>query len=336
MSYVAPKYPIPAEEVCVNLGDFFRHKGDQSLILVLDNSKPEIVYDTSDGWNGRTDYHTLKLLIPMGLFARLEADREKLEKTISTSLKALLPDTEGHVLGAVSIKPKLRENPVRIVEVEVNRLWEAGFIRAFLSHLTENKREVGQLKAALAWYGISGFVAHEDIEPTSEWRIEIENALWSMDTMIALVVPEFHKSKWTDQEVGVAMGRGIPIIPVKWGIDPHGFISKYQALSIGPDRPELIASGVVDILLHKEALVEKMKEAMVTTLERTEEDVALLAVSRKIPLVAKYTQTQLQRIWQATEGKEHLAEVTSAIGHLREFVRASGYAPTAESDDVPF
>jgi hypothetical protein len=59
-----------------------------------------------------------------------------------------------------------------------------------------------------------------------------------MDAFVALMTQEFHDSLWTDQEVGVAFGRGVPIIAVKLGKDPYGFIGKFQALSCSWDNAD--------------------------------------------------------------------------------------------------
>jgi hypothetical protein len=48
-------------------------------------------------------------------------------------------------------------------------------------------------------FGVSAFVAHENIEPT-KWQDEIEKALLSMNALAAILMPGFHESKWTDQE----------------------------------------------------------------------------------------------------------------------------------------
>ena len=62
---------------------------------------------------------------------------------------------------------------------------------------------------------MSCFVAHVDIHPTKEWQDEIESALSSMDGFVALLTDKFHESDWTDQEVGFALARGVPIIAVR-------------------------------------------------------------------------------------------------------------------------
>lgn len=67
------------------------------------------------------------------------------------------------------------------------------------------KKEAAALKDSLSIYGISCFVAHMDIHPTKEWQSEIENALSSMDSLVALMTKDFHNSLWTDQEIGFVL-----------------------------------------------------------------------------------------------------------------------------------
>ena len=112
-------------------------------------------------------------------------------------------------------------------------LWNpAGAPRVFISHLAERKAEVYKLSRSLGHFGFASFVAHEAIEPSREWRREIERALNSCDLLIAYVTPRFSESRWADQEVGWALGRGLVAIPVKVdGETPYGFIGSYQAIT---------------------------------------------------------------------------------------------------------
>jgi hypothetical protein len=89
--------------------------------------------------------------------------------------------------------------------------WRKGMFRLFISHLATHKKWAGELQDALLAYGISGFVAHSDIEPTMEWQDQIETALSTCDALVALLHDKFHESKWTDQEIGFAMGRAVPV-----------------------------------------------------------------------------------------------------------------------------
>ncbi len=52
-----------------------------------------------------------------------------------------------------------------------SRFWIPGYFRLFLSHLSEFKQKTAALQEALRPYGITAFVAHEDIEPTKEWQL---------------------------------------------------------------------------------------------------------------------------------------------------------------------
>jgi hypothetical protein len=129
-----------------------------------------------------------------------------------------------------------------------SNLWEPNHFRLFLSHLSEIKRQVGELQRALRRHAISSFVAHVDIEPTREWQDEIESALLSMDALAAILMPGFKASNWTDQEVGAAIGRGVLVIPVMRGSTPHGFIGKFQGLNAEGKTVGQIADGIFNIL----------------------------------------------------------------------------------------
>ena len=109
-----------------------------------------------------------------------------------------------------------------------SRFWIPGHFKLFLTHLASFKVNASALQSRLKPYGVSAFVAHEDIEPTKEWQDEIEKALLSMDALVAILIPDFHDSNWTDQEIGAAIGRDLLVIPIRHGLDPYGFIGKYQ------------------------------------------------------------------------------------------------------------
>ena len=67
-----------------------------------------------------------------------------------------------------------------------------------------------------------------------------------MDAFVALLTEGFHDSLWTDQEVGFALSRGVPILAVRLGKDPYGFIGKFQALSCDwADAPKKIVGLLI-------------------------------------------------------------------------------------------
>ncbi len=141
--------------------------------------------------------------------------------------------------------------------------WKPNHFRLFISHLAEHKLKMSQLQGVLKEYGISAFVAHEDIEPTKEWLGEIEKALFSMDALTAVLTPNFEKSKWTDQEVGVAVGREVLVIPIRKGMDPYGFIGKYQGMQGEGKSIGQVSKLLFEILANNPKTREKMAGALV-------------------------------------------------------------------------
>lgn len=140
--------------------------------------------------------------------------------------------------------------------------WRPNHFRLFLSHLASDKVKISYLQKALFEYGISSFVAHEDIEPTKEWLSEIEKALFSMDALVAILSPGFNESNWTDHEVGIAIGRNCLVIPIRKGIDPYGFIGKFQGFQGEGKTIKGVADGIFSILINHSKTMALMSDAL--------------------------------------------------------------------------
>lgn len=141
--------------------------------------------------------------------------------------------------------------------------WEEGKLRVFISHLSAEKKQASAIKDYLSGFGLTGFVAHSDIQPTAEWQAEIENALATCELLVALIHPKFIESQWCDQEIGYALGRGIPVFTVRCGADPYGFVSRFQAFN-GNDKtvPEISNELFQAALVHKK-LSSRMASVLV-------------------------------------------------------------------------
>lgn len=225
-----------------------------------------------DNWNGGTYSHAVYLTIPDSIFLSLIEQKNDIAKRICTDLENLNNCSNEHV-GAVFLEVDTpsdqhwRENSgllhpkTRIISKEVeNRLWEEGKFRVFLSHKSEDKIQVGNLRDRLHIWGIHAFVAHDDIEPTEEWQRTIENALATMNSFVALMTEKFHDSNWTDQEVGYAIGSGIPIIAVNLGINPYGFIGKYQAIKSTWEKVEVDIVSQLERTVSVSDFIQTMKK----------------------------------------------------------------------------
>lgn len=126
-----------------------------------------------------------------------------------------------------------------------------------------------KLQEALWEFGISSFVAHNDIEPTTEWENQIELALSTCDALVALLHDGFHESKWTDQEIGFAMGRGVPVCSVRFGEMPYGFIERFQAFDGNPKGTEELALEIFDAYRKNKQTQRRMNGILVGLFENS-------------------------------------------------------------------
>jgi hypothetical protein len=159
----------------------------------------------------------------------------------------------------LAIAKRLLVGHRQIKSSDESRIWSEKGYRVFLSHKAEVKVETSALKDKLEVFGISAFVAHADIEPTKEWQEEIENALETMHAFVALMTESFHKSKWTDQEVGYALAKHVPIIAAKMGLDPYGFIGKFQGLPCSWDDAPV---SIVKLLIKQPMMLDAYVDAV--------------------------------------------------------------------------
>jgi nucleoside 2-deoxyribosyltransferase len=145
--------------------------------------------------------------------------------------------------------------------------WRKRMFRLFISHLSSEKIFAAELQESLLDYGISGFVAHNDIEPTLEWQTQIETALATADSLVALLHPAFHKSNWTDQEIGFAMGRGLPVFAVRFGQDPYGFIGRFQGFAGSGKTADTLAKELFDSYRKNKQTQKRMAEVLMNLFE---------------------------------------------------------------------
>lgn len=147
--------------------------------------------------------------------------------------------------------------------------WRKDMLRVFLSHLAAERKFAAELQDALLRFGITCFVAHTDIEPTLEWETEIQTALTTCDALVALLHPKFHQSNWTDQEIGFAMGRGVPAFAVHVGQDPYGFIGRFQAFTGNGKNPLVMARELFDAFRKHKQTSQRMSGILVNLFEQS-------------------------------------------------------------------
>jgi len=227
-----------------------------------------IQHTDHDNWGGGVDYYTVNLHIPIEVFVHIEPEIEAHEKRLLEVTKSIWREFEADVISSVRVLPDRtgasQDQLVQLSLAQIPAFWAANHFRLFVSHCSSRKVEVGQLKLELSTFGVSGFVAHDDIEPSLLWQAEIERALRTCEALLAIVTDDFSESLWCDQEVGYVLGRGLPVLPLQYGKAPHGFIAKVQALPL-PKGHTLAsrAQHIVDLLLKAPQTAASMTTALV-------------------------------------------------------------------------
>lgn len=256
-----------------------REDGSESEERVLREGRPSLEEPEYDNWDGGTYYYTLTLTVPVPLFAQLGNRGSELEHRISKRIDQLQRGPDKHRITAVVIQPGLAKPGVaasvltKVIDqrsqAAVPEFWTPGHFRLFLSHVSQFKQRTAALRDALAKYHISGFVAHDTVEPGALWQREIEAALRSMDAMAAILTPEFPSSNWTDQEIGWALGAGKYVLPVRRGLDPYGFIAEVQGIYAADKKVSVVADEIFNALLKQRVTRDRLMEAVVAGFEKS-------------------------------------------------------------------
>src|ERR1019366_5615248 len=114
-------------------------------------------------------------------------------------------------------------------------------MRAFISYQTADKLIAARVSGLLEELGCIAFMAHEHIQVSAEWRIQILQELEVADLFVLILSRNYYGSIWCKQESGIAAFRKIPIIPLSAdGAIPEGFIAHIQSTKIDPEAPKLL------------------------------------------------------------------------------------------------
>lgn len=162
---------------------------------------------------------------------------------------------------AISVPREPRPDP------ETAGIWKGNHLRLFLSHRDEYKKFAHAFAKVIEPYGVSVFVAHDAILPMKEWQKEIRIGLSTMEAMLVLLTDDFHDSSWTDQEIGFALGRDIPVICLKVGhIDPKGFVGFAQAVRSSLENIGDAVPLVIRTLFKETGQADRIKDVLIEAL----------------------------------------------------------------------
>jgi hypothetical protein len=259
-------------------------------------------------------------------------------------VKELLADADENLLIQIADDLEINHN-FSIATPKETTVWKGGQFKLFLSHLASFKAQTAKLQQVLRKYAISSFVAHEDIEPSKEWQIEIEAALHTMDAMGVLLMPGFKESNWCDQEIGVAVGRDVLIIPVRKGLDPYGFIGKYQGIQAVNKSVGEVAKVIFEVILKSPKTRGKIIGSLANTISQSTHDedatekVLLLQSISDIPKeVLENMKTTISENNVLINSKQFIDELNKLFNtYSIDKLSVGGVAVQPEwDDDIPF
>lgn len=298
----------------------YDRKGEEELRDLIESSSIHIEPETEfDNWNGGTYGHDVHLFVSDEMMGLVDLDNqaEVLER-VRVDLNRATPDIENEYIRAVHFSPADPTDPQSQAAIPFTRepraragevgLWRENCLRLFISHRDAHKVAAHSLAEALEPFGVCSFVAHDRIKPMKEWQREILNGLMTMEVMLVLLTDDFHESDWTNQEVGFALGKGIPIIAVKVGnTDPKGFINAKQAMKADLANMAACAADVHSLLVSEIGQEGRLKSIMIEAFVNSPNFPESMArLKRLVQTTDRLTDKEFQRIAEGYEKNDQL------------------------------
>lgn len=274
------KYVIPSKILIYLKRIAAEYKAmNQDLHARIISSSAIFVHEETnyDNWNGGSDGHDVILFLPTDVFDEVTlAKKTSFEADLREKLQLCCQSIGNEYINAVRFEDEDQNDPHFQNAVYINdrpqinpntlSIWKSGQVRLFISHRDNHKVEAKALANSLEEYGIASFVAHDTIEPMTTWQNEIVKGLETMEIMLVYLTDDFHDSVWTNQEVGFALGRSIPIISLKLGTtDPRGFIGEKQALKQNPFDLQQTALDIYKLISEKLGNKHRLQTALINS-----------------------------------------------------------------------
>jgi hypothetical protein len=193
-------------------------------------------------------------------------------------------------------------------------------VKVFLSYHHNDRKLAAGVKECLSGLGMNVFMAHQDLEPSTEWQEEILKNLRKCDVFMPLLTKRFHSSNWTDQETGIAFASEKFILPLKVSPDPYGFIGKLQALKVRKELEETCRK-IVQVLASRPVLADRARDGLIDIFLRStsfEESARLAAALLKLK---PYSTSQLNRIVQGAAKNQQIYGGRRAREPVNELIR---------------
>lgn len=320
---------------------------------------------TEYDYNEEISGHDIRLFLPMEILEEIDINKQNgLINTLIDDIKRVAARTPGEFINSIHLEMNDENDPEfqaarlignkPLIQADSLKIWKPGFVRVFISHRDQQKAEAQNIALALEAYGFSCFVAHDTIEPMSEWRLEIMKGLETMEVMLVFLTDDLHESTWTNQEIGFALGAGKPVVCLKVGDkDPEGFIGHIQAMKAGMHESTNTAERLYPLLRDAVGAEGRLQTGLVKAFaESPDWGEARVRFDRLSAAIKKLTEQELQIIIDAyaTNDQLHFAAYLTNNNHRRlinflEKVTAKKFAVNQnkievldafDTNDIPF
>ena len=193
--------------------------------------------------------------------------------------------------------------------------------------------DVNGLASELEFLGFKVFVAHRDIEPSTEWLIGIVEALKVHEIFIAYITENFKTSDWCDQESGIAYVNNKKIIPIiaEKKMIPYGFLNKYQKFGIYSEKSihpyrwsRIIASQIFDLLYKDSHFKPKIRESILDIIPHISNYYFANALFKKLSKLEPLSKDEIVMIIRGSNSNKQIYEAGEAVEVLRDFIKRYG------------
>jgi 5S rRNA maturation endonuclease (ribonuclease M5) len=113
--------------------------------------------------------------------------------------------------------------------------------KVFISYSTKDLMKVNNIREQLKREGVEVFVAEYSIKPGEELNKKIIEEIKNCDLLVYLCTKNSMKSKYANQEIGIAKGNNKDIIPIitQKGLKPPALINNLKYLNIDNSIDEI-------------------------------------------------------------------------------------------------
>jgi hypothetical protein len=205
-------------------------------------------------------------------------------------------------------------------------------IPAFLSYSHKDRQLAGGIKIDLDYYGFDTFLAHEDLQPSTEWQQVILLKLRECCVFLPLLTESFAKSDWTDQEIGIAVALRKIIVPMKLTLDPYGFIGRYQAQSfagaadddgIYPPVIDEACWNIVKTLASHKKIASQVRDGVVAAFGRSGSFNGAAKSALRMQSLEPFSDHQLNEILRVSTANDQISHGFDARAFVNDLIRHS-------------